>query len=345
MSDAPARLALVTDAWAPQVNGVVNALERVTRLLRARGDPVTIIAPDRFRTLPCPTYPEIRLALASPAAVANAIEESGAEFVHIATEGPLGMLARRHCLSRGRGFTTSYHTRFPEYVSARIPVPEAWTYAIVRRFHNSALACMVATPSVQAELAARGFRNLMSWTRGVDRELFRPQPGADLGATRPVFLYVGRVAVEKNLDAFLSLDLPGTKVVVGDGPARPHLSRQYADAHFLGVLRGEALAHAYAAADVFVFPSLTDTFGNVILEALACGVPVGAFPAPGPRDIITDPRIGALDTDLRKAALAALGLSREAARDFTKRFSWEASAAQFRANILAANRVGARIAA
>jgi glycosyltransferase involved in cell wall biosynthesis len=345
MTDAPLRLALVTDAWAPQVNGVVNALTRVTGLLRARGDTVTVVAPERFRTVPCPTYPEIRLALASPASVARAIEASGAEFVHIATEGPLGMLARRHCLASGRGFTTSYHTRFPEYVSARIPVPEAWTYAIVRRFHNSGLGCMVATPSIRAELAARGFRNLMRWSRGVDTALFRPRPGADLGLARPVFLYVGRVAVEKNLDAFLSLDLPGSKVVVGDGPARAALSRRYPDARFLGVLQGETLAHAYAAADVFVFPSLTDTFGNVIVEGLASGLPVAAFPVAGPRDIITDPAAGVLDADLRKAALLALDLRREAARDFAKRFSWEASAAEFRANIVAANGGGARIAA
>jgi glycosyltransferase involved in cell wall biosynthesis len=346
MSDAPLRLALVTDAWAPQVNGVVNTLQRVTEALRARGDRVTVIAPDRFRTLPCPTYPEIRLALASPAAVARAIAESAADFVHIATEGPLGMLARRHCLARGRGFTTSYHTRFPEYVSARVPVPAAWTYAIVRRFHNSGLGCMVATPSLEAELAARGFRNLMRWSRGVDRELFRPRPGADLGLPRPVFLYVGRVAVEKNLDAFLAIDLPGSKVVVGDGPARAALSGRHPNAHFLGVLRGEALAHAYAAADVFVFPSLTDTFGNVILEALASGLPVAAFPVAGPKDIVTDPRVGVLDWNLRKAALAALALSRTAAaREHTQPLGWEASAAEFRSNVLAANCAGTRIAA
>jgi glycosyltransferase involved in cell wall biosynthesis len=318
----------------------------VSSLLRTQGDDVTVVAPDRFRTLPCPTYPEIRLALAGPAAVARAIDDSAADFVHIATEGPLGMLARRHCLAGGRGFTTSYHTRFPEYLSARMPVPKAWTYAIVRRFHNSGLGCMVATPSLEAELAARGFRNLMRWSRGVDRELFRPRPAADLGLPRPVFLYVGRVAVEKNLDAFLALDLPGSKVVVGDGPARAALSRKYPDAHFLGVLRGEALGHAYAAADVFVFPSLTDTFGNVILEALASGLPVAAFPVAGPKDIVTDPRMGVLDWDLRKAALAALALSRKAAaRDHTHTLTWQASAAEFRANILAANRAGRRIAA
>ncbi len=345
MKSSPFRLVLVTDAWAPQVNGVVNTLERVMSLLRAGGDEVTVIAPDRFRTMPCPTYPDIRLALASPAAVSRAIEASRPDFVHIATEGPLGMLARRHCLSAGRGFTTSYHTKFPEYLSARLPVPVSWSYAAMRRFHNAGLGCMVATPSIEAELAARGFRNLMRWSRGVDRELFRPRLGADLGLPRPVFLYVGRIAVEKNIEAFLRLDLPGSKVVVGDGPARAHLARDWPQAHFLGVLRGEALARAYAAADAFVFPSLTDAFGNVILEALASGLPVAAFPVTGPKDILTDPRVGVLDADLGKAALAALGLDRAAARDIAGRFSWEASAASFRQNILAANAAAARIAA
>lgn len=345
MTDPPVRLVLVTDAWAPQVNGVVNTLERVVALLRPGGDEVTVIAPDRFRTLPCPSYPEIRLALAGPAAMSRLMEASRADYVHIATEGPLGMLARRYCLSVGQGFTTSYHTRFPEYVAARFPVPASWSYAVVRRFHNAGLGCMVTTPSMRAELAARGFRNLMRWSRGVDRALFRPRPGADLGLRRPVFLYVGRVAVEKNVGAFLRLELPGSKVIVGDGPARAHLARAHPQAHFLGMLRGEALARAYAAADVFVFPSLTDAFGNVMLEALASGVPVAAFPVTGPKDILTDARVGVLDTDLRKAALAALDLDRDGARDFSARFSWEASAAEFRGNVIAANAGRARIAA
>jgi glycosyltransferase involved in cell wall biosynthesis len=341
----PFRLVLVTDAWAPQVNGVVNTLERVLALLRSWGDEVTVIAPERFRTVPCPTYPEIRLSLATPAAVTRLIAASSADFVHIATEGPLGMLARRYCLSSRRGFTTSYHTRFPEYISARIPIPVAWTYAVMRRFHNAGLGCMVSSASMQAELGARGFRNLMRWSRGVDRLLFRPRSDADLGLPRPIFLYVGRVALEKNVEAFLRLDLPGSKVLVGDGPARAGLARDYPAAHFLGVLRGEALARAYAAADVFVFPSLTDVFGNVMLEALASGVPVAAFPVTGPKDVVTDPRIGVLDADLRSAALAALNLDRADAREFSARFSWEASAETFRENILVANRIGARIAA
>ena len=321
------------------MNGVVNSLERVVGELRAGGDVVEVIAPDRFRTLPCPTYPEIRLSLTTPARIAALVGAARPDFIHIATEGPLGMLARRHCLKRGRGFTTSYHTKFPEYLAARVPLPHAWAYAWMRRFHNAGLGCMVATASLEADLAAHGFRNLMRWPRGVDSELFHPRPGADLGLPRPVFLYVGRVAVEKNLEAFLSLDLPGTKVVVGDGPARQHLSRIYPEARFLGVKRGEALGDIYAAADVFVFPSLTDTFGNVLLEALASGVPVAAFPVTGPKDVVTDPRAGILDADLRKAALAALGLSRDAAREFALRFSWASSAAIFRGNLLRANKV------
>ena len=343
MRELPLRLALVTDAWFPQVNGVVNSLDRVIRLLRGWGAEVTVIAPERFRTIPCPTYPEIRLSLAGTGAVGAAIEENSPAFVHIATEGPLGMLARRYCLKRGRGFTTSYHTKFPEYVAARVPVPLSWGYAYMRRFHNAGLGCMVATASLEADLEAHGFRNLMRWSRGVDHDLFRPRADADLGLPRPIFLNVGRIAVEKNIEAFLSLDLPGTKVVVGDGPALNSLKRAYPQAHFLGVLSGEALASAYAASDVMVFPSLTDTFGNVLLEALASGLPVAAFPVTGPKDVITDPRVGALDTNLAAAALAALRLPRGPAREFALRFTWEASAAAFRDNILTAH--GASISA
>ncbi|MGH6925577.1 MAG: glycosyltransferase family 4 protein [Propylenella sp.] len=345
MNAAPIQLILVTDAWAPQVNGVVNALEHVTGILRGWGDELMVIAPDRFRTVPCPTYPEIRLAIARPAAVAALIEKAPSAFVHIATEGPLGMLARRYCIARGRPFTTSYHTKFPEYLSARVPVPKSWGYAFMRRFHGAGRGCMVATRSLRDDLAARGFRNLMLWSRGVDAALFRPRPGADLGLKRPVFLNVGRVAVEKNIEAFLKLDLPGSKAVVGDGPARPVLSRAYPDAHFLGELRGERLASAYAAADVFVFPSLTDTFGNVLLEALASGLPVAALPVTGPKDVLTDPRVGLLDENLGKAACSALLLSRAAARDFALSFTWEASANQLRDNILVANGVKQRAAA
>ena len=345
MRDTPIRLVLVTDAWFPQINGVVNSLDRVVRIMRAQGDEVTLIAPDRFRSLPCPTYPEIPLALARPSEIGRLIDADTDAFVHIATEGPLGLLARRHCIARKRPFTTSYHTKFPEYLSARVPVPQSWGYAFMRWFHNAGRGCMVATVSLRDDLASRGFKNLLFWSRGVDSELFRPRPGADLKLPRPIFLCVGRVAIEKNLEAFLKLDLPGTKVVVGDGPARAELMRTYPAAHFLGALPTEQLAETYAAADVFVFPSITDTFGNVMLEALASGVPVAAFPVTGPKDVITDPRAGVLDADLGKAALAALKLSRLSARDFALRFSWDASAGAFRDNILSEHGVTTSAAA
>jgi glycosyltransferase involved in cell wall biosynthesis len=323
----------------------VNAIDRVVRMLRSWGDQVTVIGPDRFRTMPCPTYPQIPLALARPRAVAEMIEAEGPALLHIATEGPLGILARRHALARRRLFTTSYHTKFPEYLSARVPVPQSWGYAFMRWFHNAGAGCMVATPSLRDDLAARGFRAMMFWSRGVDGTLFRPRADADLGLKRPVFLSVGRVAVEKNLEAFLQLDLPGSKVVVGDGPAREALARAYPAAHFTGALPIDRLAETYAAADVFVFPSRTDTFGNVLLEALASGLPVAAFPVTGPKDVVTDPKVGVLDSDLRKAALAALRLSRSAARDYALGYSWEASARAFRDNILVANGIKARAAA
>ncbi|HEV7251843.1 MAG TPA: glycosyltransferase family 1 protein [Mesorhizobium sp.] len=331
------KLALVTDAWAPQVNGVVNTLSRLVERLRERGDEVTVIAPNRFRTLPCPTYPEIRLALARPGEIGRLLDRSGADFFHIATEGPLGFWARRHLLRSGRFYTTSYHTKFPEYLAARAPVPLSVSYAWMRRFHNAGLGCMVATPSLMTDLERHGFRNLRLWPRGVDAELFRPRPGADLGLKRPVFLSVGRVAVEKNLTAFLALDLPGTKLVVGDGPARAELEKRFPEAVFLGLRRGEALAAAYASADVFVFPSLTDTFGNVMLEALASGVPVAAFPVTGPQDVIGDSGAGVLDHDLRRAVLQALEISREAARAHALRYSWETSVRIFRDHVLEAN--------
>lgn len=332
------RLVLVTDAWPPQINGVVRSLQRMVTLLGSWGDRVTVIAPSDFKTLPCPTYPEIRLSLTRPGRVGRMIEAAEPDYVHIATEGPLGLMARRHCLKTGRTYTTSYHTKFPEYVTARAPVPLDWLYGFMRRFHNGGVGCMVATESLENDLRARGFNNLMRWSRGVDAELFRPRPDAGLGLPRPVFLSVGRVAVEKNLDAFLSLDLPGSKAVVGDGPALETLKERYPETHFLGAMEGEELARAYAGADVFVFPSLTDTFGNVILEALASGLPVAAFPVTGPKDILVDSRIGVLDEDLRAACLRALDLDGEHAREFALKHSWAESARTFRDNIVRANR-------
>ena len=333
------RITVVTDAWHPQVNGVVRSIERTNEELERMGVEVTMITPAEFRTVPMPTYPEIRLTVASYRTVAGAIERGQPAYVHIATEGPLGMKARRWCLASGMPYTTSYHTRFPEYVSARLPVPERWLYAFVRRFHNAGAGCMVATDTLARELTARGFSNLMRWSRGIDAELFRPRPLSEsvLDLPRPIFMNVGRVSVEKNIEAFLALDLPGTKVVVGDGPQRESLARRYADAVFTGAKFGEDLARHYAAADVFVFPSRTDTFGNVILEALACGVPVAAYPVMGPLDIIGDAPVGVLDEDLGAACLAALDLSREAARAHALRFSWARSAEQFLANVLSAN--------
>lgn len=327
------RILIATDAWTPQVNGVVRTLNMVAEAARAQGHDVRFLTPERFRTFAMPTYPDLRLAVPTPGMIARDIAAADPQAIHIATEGPIGHLVRRHCLARGLPFTTSFHTRFPEYVTARVPVPESWIWAWLRRFHRPSSAVMAATPALARELTERGFCNVVLWPRGVDSDLFHPQPEADLGLKRPVFLSVGRVAVEKNLEAFLSLSLPGTKVVVGDGPARAGLQRQYPHAVFLGAQFGEELARTYAAADVFVFPSRTDTYGLVLLEALASGVPVAAFPVSGPKDVIGDAPVGALDEDLRKAAVAALSLSRPACREFALVRSWQASAQAFIDNI------------
>jgi glycosyltransferase involved in cell wall biosynthesis len=339
-----ARITVVTDAWQPQVNGVVRSLENTISEMRRMGHDIMMVTPDRFRNVPLPSYPEIRVALTTFGKVASEIDRFQPSFVHIATEGPLGFYARRWCLKRGMPFSTSYHTRFPEYVSARLPIPASLLYGVVRWFHNAGNVCMVATQSLEEELAARGFRNLRRWTRGIDQSLYAPQPLQDrpFGLPRPIFLQVGRVAVEKNIPAFLDLDLPGSKVVVGDGPDREKLERAYPDVLFTGAKFGRDLADAYAQADVFVFPSKTDTFGNVILEALASGVPVAAYPVTGPADILGGhPDAGALDTDLRAACLAALDASREGARALAEQFTWEAATRQFLQNVMQANGVGA----
>jgi len=297
------------------------------------GAQVVYLTPDGFPTIPLPSYGHIRLALASPAAIARRIEAAAPDAIHIATEGPIGHLARRYCRQRGIRFTTSFHTRFPDYIAARLPIPPSWLWRGLRWFHGAAEAVMAATPALAAELKERGFRNVMLWPRGVDAQLFRPRPGADLGLKRPIFLTVGRLAVEKNLDAFLALDLPGSKVVVGDGPALARLKRRYPEARFLGNREGEALAQTYAAADVFVFPSRTDTFGLVLLEALASGLPVAAFPVCGPRDVIGAAPVGALDEDLQRACLRALTLSRDSCRAFALKLTWQASAMAFLDNV------------
>lgn len=330
VAPVPQRILLVTDAWRPQVNGVVRTLERLAEELPGLGATPMFLTPDGFRTVGVPIYPSIRMALATPAAVGRRIDAAGADHVHIVTEGPLGLLARRHCLRIGRPFTTSYHTRFPEYLAARgVPVPRKWVQAGLRRFHNAAEATLVATQSMAEELRAAGFTRVKPWTRGVDTDQFRPELRSDLGLPRPVFLYVGRVAVEKNLEAFLDLDLPGTKLVVGDGPALAGLRQRYGSAHFAGEQSGATLARTYASSDVFVFPSRTETFGIVLLEALASGLPVAAFPVTGPADVLDDGLGGVLSEDLRTAALAALTTRREDARAKALRYSWRRCAEIF----------------
>ncbi|HJS32444.1 MAG TPA: glycosyltransferase family 1 protein [Alphaproteobacteria bacterium] len=323
------RIVIVTDAWRPQVNGVVRTITQTKAELQAMGHTVRLITPAMFRTVPCPTYREIRLSLGAGRAVGAMIDAESPDAIHIATEGPLGWAARRHCLARGLPFTTAYHTRFPEYIAARFGVPLAWTYALLRRFHAPASCVMVPTPSVKRDLEARGFANVALWSRGVDLSIFRPVGRDGLAGERPIFLYVGRVAVEKNVAAFLALDLPGTKWVVGEGPQLGDLKRRYPEVRYAGVLPQSELAKAYAAADVFVFPSKTDTFGLVLLEALACGTPIAAYPVTGPIDVIGDSDAGALDDDLRAACLKALSLPRERARAHAERFSWSAAAEEF----------------
>jgi glycosyltransferase involved in cell wall biosynthesis len=329
------RLLIVSDAWTPQVNGVVRTLATVAARLEALGDRVEVIGPDRFRTLPMPGYPEIRLALRPGRALRGMVDAWRPTAVHIATEGPLGMAMRALCLARRWPFTTSFHTKFPEYLQARTGLPPGLAWAWLRRFHEAGNGTFAATPSLRAELAARGFTRVRPWTRGVDLGQFTPAPReAWAGLPRPVFLYAGRVAVEKNIAAFLALDLPGSKVVVGDGPQRAALERRFPAVHFAGWKQGAELARCYAGADAFVFPSRTDTFGLVILEAMACGTPVAAYPVTGPLDVIPGSGAGALDADLRRAALAALGCDRAAARRHAERYSWEACAAGFRRQLV-----------
>jgi 1,2-diacylglycerol 3-alpha-glucosyltransferase/glucuronosyltransferase len=327
------RILVATDAWHPQVNGVVRTLTTMAAAAKSLGADVSFLTPQSFRTVALPSYPDLRLALPGRRKIARLIEQAQPDNIHIATEGPIGLAVRGYCRKRGLPFTTSFHTRFPEYISARLPIPESWIWSALRWFHGASHAVMAATPALAGELRARGFRNVVLWPRGVDAQLFHPRAGADLGLPRPVFLSVGRVAVEKNLEAFLELDLPGTQVVVGDGPARAALERDYPRAVFLGSRVGEELAQAYAAADVFVFPSKTDTFGLVLLEALASGVPVAAFPVTGPRDVIGNAPVGALRDDLQEACLAALKLSPQDCLQFAASQTWEASALAFVNNI------------
>jgi hypothetical protein len=335
---AQLKILIVTDAWFPQVNGVVRTLEMLERDLLAMGHQVHMVTPQGRPSVPMPTYPEIRLTLFARAGMEKEIRDFAPDAVHIATEGPLGLAARRICLKHAIAFTTAFHTRFPDYVHARFPlVPEEAVWRALRWFHGPAMAVMVATESLKRELRAHGLRRVRLWSRGVDIERFRPIPGARLPYEGPIWLTVGRVAVEKNVEAFLSLELPGTKVVVGDGPARPRLEAKYSDVKFLGALAGEALSRAYGGSDVFVFPSRTDTFGLVLLEALASGLPVAAYPVDGPRDVVGDTPVGVLDVDLRKACLGALEIARHPGdptpRTFAEDHSWGACTLQFLRNL------------
>lgn len=323
------KIALVTDAWLPQVNGVVRTLGHTVREARTLGHDMHVISPGEFRTVPCPTYPEIRLAVFAGRAVTRRLENLAPDAVHVATEGPLGLAARNWCVRRGRPFTTAYHTQYPEYVRARVPIPLWLGYAAVRWFHGRACRTLVTTASMRRRLEAQGFRNLSLWGRGVDTQLFRPREKDYLGLPRPVWLYFGRVAVEKGIADFLDLDLPGTKLVVGDGPARGALQRCYPRVIFAGFRHGEDLAAHVAASDVFVFPSRTDTFGLVLLEAMACGVPVAAYPVTGPIDVVVNGVTGVLHQDLRSAALGALQLDPVACRRHALDHSWAASTRQF----------------
>ena len=330
------RIMIVTDAWFPQTNGVVNTLSQTAAWLERFGHEVRIVGPREFRTIPCPSYPEIRIAVRPLPGLTRSFEAFAPQAVHIATEGPLGFAARRYCLKNGLRFTTSYHTQFPQYLRARWPIPLWLSYAGVRWFHGAAQCCMVSTQGVESELRSRGFKNLVRWRRGVDTELFRPRAKDFLNLPRPIAAYVGRVAVEKNIDAFLAMPWRGTKIVIGDGPERARLEAQYPEAVYAGFRFGEDLAAHLAAADVLVFPSLTDTFGLVNLEAMACGVPVAAFPVTGPIDVVQDGVTGALDTDLARAAERALSIDPGACRARALQSGWDASTREFEGNLVAA---------
>jgi glycosyltransferase involved in cell wall biosynthesis len=330
------KLALVTDAWQPQVNGVVTTLLRTREALEGRGHVVRVLSPDQHRTVPCPTYPEIRLALWPRRQLITALADFEPDAIHIATEGPLGQAAASHCAATGLAFTTSYHTQFPQYVRKRVPIPESWSYAWLRRHHDRARRTLVATEQQRRDLIKHGFANLALWSRGVDAEMFRPHGRDHLQLPRPIFANVGRVAIEKNLTAFLDLDLPGTKVLIGDGPDRAHLEHRYPDVVFLGYRFGTELARCLAAVDVFVFPSRTDTFGLVMLEAMACGIPVAAYPVTGPVDVVTSGVDGVLDEDLRTAALAALSIDGHACRQTALMRTWSRASEQFESHLVRA---------
>jgi glycosyltransferase involved in cell wall biosynthesis len=323
------RIAIVTDAWHPLRNGVVRVLESVIRRLEAHDHAVDVIAPAQFRAFPCPTYPEIQLALFARKGVVARLDAFAPDAIHIATEGPLGQFARKYCLNRALPFTTAYHTKFPEYIRARTKLPLDWLYRGMHRFHAPSKGVLAPSPSIHRLLTDYGFENVRAWSHGVDTDVFRPRGKTYLDLPRPIHMYIGRVAVEKNLPAFLGLDLPGSTVVVGDGPQRQALMKRFPGAHFFIADGDEELSRYYSAADVFVFPSLTDTFGLVMLEALACGVPVASFPVPGPLDVIDGAPIGVLSDDLADAARRALSIKPEPCRAYALKFSWQSVADEF----------------
>jgi glycosyltransferase involved in cell wall biosynthesis len=328
------RLLIVTDAWFPQINGVVRTLSTTRQKLIDLGHEVDVIAPDRFRNVPCPTYPEIRLALCTPRRVGRLIEQIAPEAVHVATEGPLGWSARSWLRRHGLPFTSSFHTMFPKYLKMRFGLPEKVSFRGIRHFHGGATATMYSTPTLRAMLESYGFENLVRWVRGVDTEIFTPGEPEPLPFERPIQLYVGRIAVEKSIEDFLALDTPGTKVVVGDGPLRSELSARYPEVQFLGIRRGEELVRHYRAADVFVFPSRTETLGLVMLEALACGVPVAAYPVQGPLDVVGDTGVGVLDENLARAVMAAIGIDPALCRARAREHSWDQSVREFFDNLV-----------
>ena len=323
------KVAIVTDAWSPQVNGVVTTLLDLRHRLLAAGHHITVIEPSAFRRLRCPGYPEIELAWRPGAEVARRLEEDEPEAIHVATEGPLGLAARAYCTRRKLPFTTAFHSRFPEFLTAAFGVPARWGYAAMRRFHAPSAGVLVPSSGTVDILARHGFANLRRWSHGIDLELFRPIPGAVLDLPRPLFLFVGRASPEKNLEAFLRLELPGSKLVCGGGPLLERYRREYPEVHFRGSTPRHELVAIYGAADAFVYPSLTDTFGLVMLEALACGTPVAAYPVAGPLDVVGASDGGVLDNDLRQAALAALDVPRERARARALEFDWDAVSRQF----------------
>lgn len=323
------KILIFTDAWLPQVNGVVRTYQQIIPLLEKEGHQVKVIHPEMFKTVPCPTYPEIRLAYAGFKKVEEEIDEFDPDAVHIATEGTIGRFGQKYCKKRHYSFTTAYHTKFPEYVRERVPVPVGITYGIVRKFHSKGIATLVNTESHRRELLKRGFKNMVIWTRGYDRDSFKPSLRKDLGYEKPIFLYVGRLAPEKNIEAFLQLDLPGTKVVVGDGPEKAGLEKKYPDTKFVGYKFKKELGTYFASSDVFVFPSLTDTLGIVMIEALATGTPIAGYNVTGPKDVVKNGVNGYVGNDLKKAAMKSLKLDRKEVLKTAKDWSWENCAKTF----------------